>query len=464
MEDGIRKELVRQVALSLHQTLVFNPKSKPSEIKAKLTTLSETMDGFRRSFEYIQDYVCIYGLKIWQEEVSRIVNFNVEQECNAFMRHKILDFESVYQSKSIPIPIFAPLDVFSVNFIGRLARELLRITDPKLTVHVHQMGCWYDAKNHQEVVNPRIFSLIMKSIGTSGINGLDKLISFMISSELNNIKKFIEKSILRDKIWQDLLISASTQMTEETDFSDAPTGEILNKIYNPLLDKTSKSCMQLNDAIMRVGQMQIVRCSVSKELKTSCKFQSRHLASTLDTLNQAVLNEIQNNVSRISLKEDSSFLFELSNYLEWTGISDPLSKVYISPKTITELDVVIFVLVASQMNRFLYVKSINGLSSKKLTDASDGYPFIIGILTLLRQFHESLTSRFLSHSCRYINLLIDHSGHDSSKSSHPDIPPDVFTLLTFLEEFIRCGNISRSLLSGLPPYLSDVYHSLHSVK
>lgn len=46
------------------------------------------MDGFRRSFEYIQDYVSIYGLKIWQEEMSRIINYNVEQECNAFLRHK----------------------------------------------------------------------------------------------------------------------------------------------------------------------------------------------------------------------------------------------------------------------------------------------------------------------------------------------------------------------------------------
>ena len=89
------------------------------------------MDGFRRSFEYIQDYVCIYGLKIWQEEVSRIVSYNVEQECNSFMREKVLDWESIYQSKTIPVPTFPPLDPYSVNFIGRLARELLRITDPK---------------------------------------------------------------------------------------------------------------------------------------------------------------------------------------------------------------------------------------------------------------------------------------------------------------------------------------------
>ena len=47
------------------------------------------MDAFKRSFEYIQDYVNIQGLKIWQEELSRIVNYNVEQECNSFLRVKV---------------------------------------------------------------------------------------------------------------------------------------------------------------------------------------------------------------------------------------------------------------------------------------------------------------------------------------------------------------------------------------
>lgn len=55
----------------------------------KLKELGATMDGFHRSFEYIQDYVNIYGLKIWQEEVSRIINYNVEQECNNFLRTKV---------------------------------------------------------------------------------------------------------------------------------------------------------------------------------------------------------------------------------------------------------------------------------------------------------------------------------------------------------------------------------------
>jgi len=102
-----------------------------SELLPKLDALSNTMAGYRRSFEYIQDYIGIYGLKIWQEELSRIIGYNVEMECNSFMRAKILDWQSVYQSKVIPVPSFEPCDGQSMTFIGRLAREMIRITDPK---------------------------------------------------------------------------------------------------------------------------------------------------------------------------------------------------------------------------------------------------------------------------------------------------------------------------------------------
>ena len=44
--------------------------------------LSGRLDGLLRSFQYIQDYANIYGLKIWQEEFTRIINYYVEQECN----------------------------------------------------------------------------------------------------------------------------------------------------------------------------------------------------------------------------------------------------------------------------------------------------------------------------------------------------------------------------------------------
>ncbi|TRZ00445.1 hypothetical protein DNTS_004045, partial [Danionella cerebrum] len=183
LEDGIRKELVKRVAFSLHKGLIFNPKAKPSELMPKLKEMAATMDGFYRSFEYIQDYVSIYGLKIWQEEVSRIINYNVEQECNSFLRTKIQDWQSVYQSTHIPIPKYPSVDE-SATFIGRLCREILRITDPKTTCYIEQLNTWYDVKTHQEVTNNRLFSEIQGTLGTFGLNGLDRLLCFMIVKEL----------------------------------------------------------------------------------------------------------------------------------------------------------------------------------------------------------------------------------------------------------------------------------------
>ena len=48
-------------------------------IDGQLSVLHRQLDAFKKSFEYIQDYIGIYGLKMWQEEYSRIISFNVEQ-------------------------------------------------------------------------------------------------------------------------------------------------------------------------------------------------------------------------------------------------------------------------------------------------------------------------------------------------------------------------------------------------
>ena len=55
------------------------PLLQAGELPTKLQELCRRMDGFRRSFEYIQDYVHLNGLRVWQQELTRIVNLNVEQ-------------------------------------------------------------------------------------------------------------------------------------------------------------------------------------------------------------------------------------------------------------------------------------------------------------------------------------------------------------------------------------------------
>lgn len=54
LEDGIRKELVQHISKALHEELTFGIKPKPEELENRLGSLSQIMDGYKRSFEYIQ--------------------------------------------------------------------------------------------------------------------------------------------------------------------------------------------------------------------------------------------------------------------------------------------------------------------------------------------------------------------------------------------------------------------------
>lgn len=49
------------------------------------------------------------------------------------------------------------------------------------------MNTWYDIKTHQEVTNSCLFSEIQDTLGTFGLNGLDRLLCFMIVKELQVI-------------------------------------------------------------------------------------------------------------------------------------------------------------------------------------------------------------------------------------------------------------------------------------
>ena len=128
LQEGIRKELVRQITMALHNTLVFPPApaGKPGAFDSTLLVLDHLLAGYRQSFEYISDYLSLDGLKIWHEELARIISFHVQQECNAFHKKKIYDWQSEFQSEAIPIPVHPPLDGYSTTFVGRLVRELLR--------------------------------------------------------------------------------------------------------------------------------------------------------------------------------------------------------------------------------------------------------------------------------------------------------------------------------------------------
>ena len=453
LEDGIRKELVKRVAFALHRGLIFNPRAKPSELMPKLKELGATMDGFHRSFEYIQDYVSIYGLKIWQEEVSRIINYNVEQECNNFLRTKIQDWQSMYQSTHIPIPKFAPVDE-SITFIGRLCREILRITDPKMTCYIDQLNTWYDVKTHQEVTSSRLFSEIQTTLGTFGLNGLDRLLCFMIVKELQNFLSMFQKIILKERTVQEtlkMLMSAVNPLKSIVANS--------SKVYLSAITKTQKIWSAYLEAIMKVGQMQILRQQIANELNSSCRFDSRHLAAALDNLNKALLADIEAHYRDPSLpypKEDNTLLYEITAYLEAAGIHNPLNKIYITTKRLPYFPIVNFLFLIAQLPKLQYNKNL-GMVCRKPADPVDWPPLVLGLLTLLKQFHSRYTEQFLALIGQFIRSTMEQC----TSQKMPEMPADAVGALLFLEDYVRYTKLPRRVAEAhVPNFIFDEFRTV----
>uniref|UniRef100_A0A3Q3ET57 WASH complex subunit 5 n=1 Tax=Labrus bergylta TaxID=56723 RepID=A0A3Q3ET57_9LABR len=451
LEDGIRKELVKRVAYALHKGLIFNPKAKPSELMPKLKEMAATMDGFYRSFEYIQDYVSIYGLKIWQEEVSRIINYNVEQECNSFLRAKIQDWQSVHQSTHIPIPKFPSVDE-SATFIGRLCREILRITDPKITCYFDQMNTWYDLKSHQEVTNNRLFSEIQNTLGTFGLNGLDRLLCFMIVKELQNFLTMLQKTILKDRavvdVFKAMLIAVNPVQ-----------GIVGSKVYASAVAKTQKIWGAYLEAIMKVGQMQILRQQIANELNYSCKFDSKHLAAALENLNKSLLADIEAHYQDPSLpypKEDNTLLYDITAHLEAAGIHNPLNKIYITTKRLPYFPIINFLFIIAQLPKLQYSKN-QGMTCRKATDPVDWPPLVLGLLTLLKQFHSRYTQQFLALIGQFIRSIMEQC----TSQKIPDMPSDVVGALMFLEDYVKYTKLSRKVVEAhVPSFIFDEFRTI----
>uniref|UniRef100_A0A8C2WYS4 WASH complex subunit 5 n=1 Tax=Cyclopterus lumpus TaxID=8103 RepID=A0A8C2WYS4_CYCLU len=375
LEDGIRKELVKRVAYALHKGLIFNPKAK------------------------------------------------------------IQDWQSVHQSTHIPIPKFPSVDE-SATFIGRLCREILRITDPKVTCYIDQMNTWYDLKSHHEVTNNRLFSEIQNTLGTFGLNGLDRLLCFMIVKELQNFLVWIQRTVLKDKAALDVFKA----MLGAVNPIQGIVGNA-SKVYASAVAKTQKIWSAYLEVIMKVGQMQILRQQIANELNYSCKFDSKHLAAALDNLNKSLLADIEAHYQDPSLpypKEDNTLLYDITAHLEAAGIHNPLNKIYITTKRLPYFPIINFLFVIAQLPRLLYNKN-RGMTCKKATDAVDWPPLVLGMLTLLKQFHSRYTQQFLALIGQFIRSIMEQC----TSQKIPDMPSDVVGALMFLEDYVKYTKLSR---------------------
>eukprot|EP00735_Rhodelphis_limneticus_P001014 TRINITY_DN1155_c0_g1::TRINITY_DN1155_c0_g1_i1::g.17241::m.17241 TRINITY_DN1155_c0_g1::TRINITY_DN1155_c0_g1_i1::g.17241 ORF type:complete len:1147 (-),score=362.33,sp/Q54IR8/WASC5_DICDI/52.49/0.0,Strumpellin/PF10266.4/0 TRINITY_DN1155_c0_g1_i1:284-3724(-) len=450
LEDGIRQELVKQLTQALHTTLQFNRKD-PQDFDRKTKMLANQLEGFRRSLEYIQDYVNIYGLKMWQEEFSRVMNFYVEQECNRFLKHIVYAYQSQYQSKAIPIPVLPILDAHANNFTGRLLNELLIRTDPRKTVYLDPLAGWYDSAG-KEMAGIRTFSTLHTSMGLFGIVGIDKLLCFTVVRDLQRWTRFFRKHIAGETLQSLLAIKE-----EFGPISSIP--DHAQKKYSAAKRKLESLWPSFLEVISKVGQVQLIRKQIANELNFLCQLDSNMMFGAMDTLNNALLTDVREHYQHPDTKpypgeNGNSILPKLSGFLETSGISSPLTQIYITTDPLPELPLVLFLFSISMLQYLSYDRNLAALVCKKRDEPLDGAPFVVGMVTILKQFHSTHSQKYLAYLGQYIRSYLTT---DDGKNT--ELPADVINVLSFLEDFCKYSQQPRKVVEAyIPSYTFDRFH------
>ncbi|XP_051156223.1 WASH complex subunit 5 isoform X2 [Leptopilina boulardi] len=410
----------------------------------KLQKLANVMDGYRKSFQYIQDYININSLKVWHEEVTYIIDNAVEEECrgSTWTPGKVWTY---YQDEKISSHTLQS-DSNSVTFMGRLAHELIRITDPKTTVYIEHTLAWYDLRNQTEIIDHKVFSMILKAMGTPGLSRLDKMISFYVAVELENLVQYVNQGV-KNKTWKTMLKECEV-ISKNLDSKNYP-----GRLYSSVNTYVSKIWSPLLDSVLKIGNMQLLRHLISFALNTECKFEAKHMEGALKTLNEAILGEIQRKNTEAKSdyvsKQKRDLLLELSVRLEWAGITDSMKKCYIEPPSINNMSFIMFLLTVIQIHKLYFCKNTASLLSKKVQDPVDSVILSIGVQTVLQQFEESQLMNYVSYVCDYI---VSFTTLDSSKLTS-EWEMEGVVGLHYLELFSNYAHISKSIILNIMPFI-----------
>lgn len=447
LEDGIRKELVRQIATLLHTHIEFKT-GKLDEFFTNLTELEKKLNGMLQSFQYIQDFVGIYSLKIWQEEFQRVINYNVEQESNLYLKRKVYDHQSLYQNEVIKIPRFKSNDPTVVTFMGKLLKELLNHTSAKKTVYVDRLSGWYDYGTGKEVIGARTFAFLRSSIGVSGINGLDTLLSFNVMKNLQKFVKYYEAAMDKkagllgpmDKLKEELLPLASLPIDTEID-----------KIYQTVIPKLGKMWAFITEVAIQLGQLQLLRKHIAIELSFSAKTDAEVLWNSLSTMNAAVLGELHGYLRDPETHPYPSgrnaLLSELDQYIQTIGLADPMEKIYVTTIPPKHIGLIMWLYVKFNINRLSFDTSAQTLVNTNRKEEIDGAPFVIGVATILKQVHSSELQEFFQLMAQYIRFTTRLTT-DLKKVS--GFTPELKSIIRFMQLYRNVASVPEGFHKTLP--------------
>mmetsp|Transcript_82253 Transcript_82253/g.199407 ORF Transcript_82253/g.199407 Transcript_82253/m.199407 type:complete len:1160 (-) Transcript_82253:74-3553(-) len=453
LEEGIRKEAVRQVTATMHGILQFDMRTgrgrdPKRNFMEQMTKVADRLDGFQRSFAYIQDYINIYGLKLFQEEFMRVIGFNFEMECNRFLKSKVLPEASRFQNGASPLPPMpAPTDR-NVGFLGRTLDAVCSLTDPRSTIYSPTENAWFDASG-REMAGLALMDLFNKGVSVAGMCAIDSLLAFHATASL---KSLVRSFAAESKAGASKLLG---QVTADLRPQTAPARS--HKVYAHVVRKLAKPMDAMLDFVLRVGQVQLLRKQIGAQLNFSCRLESKLLLSSLEALNAAVLTDIRRHYHNSEKypypQKENPLLQELGKYLTAVGIYDPMAQIYVTVDALPHMGLWLALFVLAQMPKLTYDRDFSSLVRRRAADGVDGAPLVAGLATVLRQLHPTVTRQLLSFLGQYVRTHVQLCFAASKPSP---LPAEVVNVLLFLRDLTVVANIPRRVLEGfIPAYVFD---------
>ncbi|KAL0215921.1 hypothetical protein P9112_008105 [Eukaryota sp. TZLM1-RC] len=416
LEDGVEAELVVKLSNLLNDALVFKKKD-PCDFSDRFAQLYNDTHALCSAMEYIQDYLSIYGLKVWQKVISRIIYFHVEQECNLFLRDKVYAWDSKYQSEVAPIPKLEQKDPQCETFVGRIVNAIFDIIDSKkVSFSTDFMSFVRSAGTEIEVLNQTTFGNMYKVLGAYGLSGLDRMFGFICVRELRYFFKDVSRL---NKNKAKVLKNYSASLTTAIDNLDLVS---CIKVFGGLTKKLEDLISSVLSRAKIIGLAQLVRTCFQNQLKFSAEVDAFALTRTLSSVNEAILNQISahnRTPERIDYPE-YEILGELSTMIESAGLDDPLLKLYSLPPPALEAYDTALILFSTILFVCEGLLSQHGCVNFNKTRLHFGeydcHSLFHGLVTIVRQFPMVVRSRLVALIAFYIKSMFDVDHVESARA------------------------------------------------
>lgn len=195
--------------------------------------------------------------------------------------------------------------------------------------------------------------------------------------------------------------------------------------------------------LLTIGKLQILRRLITKQIHFLAKVECSQYESCLSTLNTTVINnmqeiregalqayavrdedpdqpqsaeairDVQGNQNAI-LKKLKEMLSQLTKALETIGIVNPYNKVYSLTKPLEKMSLFMALFTLSALREMRYDQQLSTI--RKIIDPKnpiqkgeimlDGPHFIVGMLTLFKQFHNSQYRLYVEHLAHYYKNMV----------------------------------------------------------